>query len=169
MSFYLKFVSCKQHSLRSCLFIWADHVCLLVAYLVHLHIIWILLWLDVSLSCCYLFLIVVICFVLCLCFTALMDHSPVSSVSKAWKHFRRLYPVLETVVAFPDKEYVQYPLSIVTKREVLSYLFWHITLNHQHFPWLTSASKSLGSDPRQSCASHAELSAIGGEVEGKLG
>lgn len=106
------------------------------------------------------------CFVLV--FYCTMYHSPVSSVSKAWKHFHRLYLVFKIVIAFPDKKYVQYPLSIITKREVLSYLFWHLILNHQHFPWPASASLSLGSDPRQSCAFHAELSAIG-EVEEKLG
>ena len=57
----------------------------------------------------------------------------------------------------------------MTKKEVVSFLFWYSIINHLHFQGLTNTPQSLASYARKRCDLHAELSTKWVDVEKTLG
>lgn len=136
--FYLKFISCKQLTI-------VVYLPSLLIFAFHWHFSAFTYNVDINMTrfdSILLFFVYYLPHLFCffVVFNALVDSSPVMSVAKAWKHFRIFFPVSVIVVTFPGKEKAQHPLSIITKMEVLSYLFWNLILNHQPFQQLTSAA-----------------------------
>lgn len=72
MSFFLNCAFCRQHIVRSCIFIQSDNLWLLFGVFNYLHLMWLLIWLRLHLPRYYLFTVYPVWFLLPLsCFSSL--------------------------------------------------------------------------------------------------